>query len=274
MLAEAKSLGSFMPEEFIHVASFFSCISFSVETSLLDLFTKLGNWWQRESQNTSARAAIRQLLALSWQFLRESLPDRRRQRYGDVEYDWEYRVDTTSATVGWRTRFRGLLHSTYQPVDAELFRAIMNSLPVEFPKFTFIDIGSGKGRALLLASEYPFERIIGVELLPELHRIAWENIHKFPSDLQRCSNIESVWGDATEFHFSQHPLVLFLFHPLPEADFRRVMMNLIASLRQFPRPVYLIYTHPLFESIVEASGSFKKLCGSQQYSVFRNLPGS
>jgi hypothetical protein len=237
----------------------------------VDLVSAVRRWWHRERQTNSAEASVRQAFALVWEFLRESLPARRRQRYGDAEYDWEYRVDTTSATVGWGTRLRGLLHSPYQPVEPELFRTIMNSLEIDFPKFTFIDIGSGKGRALLLASEYPFDRILGVELLPELDQIARENIRKFSAS-RRCSNIEAVLGDATEFNFLDRPLVVFLFHPLPEPDFRRLMTNLVGSSRQFPRPIYLIYTHPLFENLVAASGIFEKLDGNEHYSLFRTLP--
>jgi hypothetical protein len=50
------------------------------------------------------------LTALWWEFLLDSLPSRRRRRYGDVDYDWDHRVDTTSATVNWRDRLLGLLN--------------------------------------------------------------------------------------------------------------------------------------------------------------------
>jgi hypothetical protein len=235
----------------------------------VDLIASIGNWWHRERQYASAR----KLFALGWEFLRESLPDRRRQRYGDVEYDWEYRVDTTSATVGWGTRLRGLLHSPYQPVDPELFRRIMNSLEIDFSKFTFVDIGSGKGRALLLASEHPFDRVMGIELLPELDQIARENIRKFSAS-RRCSDIEAVLADATEFNFPHRPLVVFLFHPLPEGDFCRLMTNLVGSSHKFPRPIYLIYAHHVFENLVAAWGIFEKVDGNEQYSLFRTLPAA
>ena len=48
--------------------------------------------------------------------------------------------------------------------------------------FTFVDLGSGKGRTLLMASDYPFRRIIGVELLPSLHQIAQENLRQYKSE--------------------------------------------------------------------------------------------
>src|ERR1051326_9070709 len=159
--------------------------------SLTDSFLE----WFREQSRRGMTRAITCSFALLWEFALDSLPSRRRQRYGDVDYDWDYRVDTTGATVGWRDRLLGMLHSPYQPTEPALFHEMLDSLKVDFSDFTFIDIGSGKGRTLLMASDYPFRKILGVELLPELHRVAQENIVKYKSDSQKCFAIESVCGD-------------------------------------------------------------------------------
>ena len=210
------------------------------------------------------------LIDICAEFLRESLPDRKRARYGDVEYDWEYRVDTTSANVGWRARLIGLLNSPYQPVEPELFREIMNRLAIDFPQFTFIDIGSGKGRALLLASEFAFQRIIGIELLPELNRIAEANIRKFADRHTRCRSIEAIRGDAVEFRFPELPLVVFVNNPLPEPGLRKLIMNLENSLIMMPRPVFVIYANPLLEQVFASDTHlFRKISGTYQYAVFQ-----
>ena len=65
--------------------------------------------------------ASRLLVATIYELIRDSLPDRRRRRYGDIDYDWEHRVETSSATVDWRTRLLGLFNSPYQPIPAEDF---------------------------------------------------------------------------------------------------------------------------------------------------------
>ena len=70
-----------------------------------------------------------------------------------------------------------------------------------------IDLGSGKGRVLLMASNYPFHRIVGVELLPELHRIAMKNVKAYKSSLPRCFALECVVGDALDFVFPVEPTV-------------------------------------------------------------------
>lgn len=196
------------------------------------------------------------------------MPDRRRQRFGDADYDWEHRVNTTSANVSWHGRLIGLLNSSYQPIESDLFQEMLNSLGIDYTRFTFIDIGSGKGRPLLMASEYPFQRIIGVELLPELNRIALENIRSFPSARQRCAFIQAIAGDATRFLFPAEPLVVFMFHPLPESGFRKVLANLERAAADHAHPVWLIYANPLFEAIV-LDGTFRKVRSTHQYSIYR-----
>lgn len=211
---------------------------------------------------------MRRVVSILWQFLRESMPDRRRQRYGDADYDWEYRVDTTSATVDWRERLLGLLHSPYQPTDPALFHEMISKLAIDFHSFAFIDIGSGKGRVLLTAADYPFRRIIGVELLPELHRIALENVGKYKSDSQRCFAIEVICGDALDFVFPPGPMVVYLFNPLPEAGLVKLLANLERSLKENPRPVYVLYHNPLLEHVLTANKWLSRISGTHQYSVY------
>jgi SAM-dependent methyltransferase len=201
-------------------------------------------------------------------FLLESTPERRRRRYGDMEYDWEHRVDTTSGTVGWRSRLLGLFHSPYQPTDAALFREMMASLPIVFDEFTFIDIGSGKGRTLLLASEYPFRKIIGVEILPELHEIAQENLSRYKSESQKCFALEAICGDGRDFPFPDDPLVIYLFNPLPESGLQHMTAGLQKSLSAHPRAVYVVYHNPLLERVLSESPALTKISWTSQYSLY------
>ena len=245
--------------------------------SKFKLLPALATWWRQERAEASTLTVLNTLLMLTWEFVRDSLPCRRRQRYGDIDYDWEHRVDTTGATVSWRTRLLGLLNSPYQPVPPEQFREMMTALAArldpnsDFSQFTFIDIGSGKGRALLLATEYGFRRIIGIELLPELDRIARENVRAFK---QRGGNaeMELVCGDAAAFHLPDEPLVAFLFNPLPEPALRTFLQNLENSLCQNPRRLWMIYANPVFEKerIVAGSPLLAKAGGTHQYSLFRS----
>src|SRR2546430_11114071 len=82
-------------------------------------------WWEDAAAIEGRVAATRRFLRVMWEFGRDSMPDRRRQRYGDVEFDWDYRVNTTSAAVGWRDRLMGVFHSEYQPTEPAAFHAML-----------------------------------------------------------------------------------------------------------------------------------------------------
>ena len=130
-------------------------------------------------------------------------------------------------------------------------------------------LGSGKGRVLLMAADYPFRRILGVELFPALHRIAQQNLDAYASASQQCFAMETVCGDAREFIFPEEPTLLYLFNSLPEAALIEVMTNLNDSLRQCPREVYLLYHNPLLEPVLANYPAFAKIGGTHQYSLFR-----
>jgi len=238
-------------------------------TSEPGLASNIGQWWQEQSAQHGFLSILKRFLAILWEFLRESTPGRRKQRYGDVDYDWDYRVDTTGATICWRGRLLGLFHSPYQPTEPGLFREMLGNLSVDFRQFIFIDIGSGKGRALLMAADFPFRRILGVELLPELHRVAQENINKYHSDSQQCFVVESVCGDARGFAFPTDPMVIYLFNPLPESGLLQLIANLEKSLQNNSRPVYLLYHTPLLEDVLAQRSALKRLHGTHQFSIYR-----
>lgn len=241
-----------------------------MSSNFLQQFSEaLRGWWREQARENGAASAASLLLRKLWEFARDSTPERRRQRYGDMEYDWENRVNTTSGTVGWRARLLGLFSSPYQPTEQALFREMMASLPVACDPFIFVDLGSGKGRTLLIASEYPFRRIVGVESIAELHRAAEANIRAYRSPAQRCRRIETILADAREFEFPKEPLVLYLFNPLPEAGLRHVIHNLERSLEQSPRPAWIVYHNPAMDSVLTASRSLVRAGETEQYSVFK-----
>jgi SAM-dependent methyltransferase len=235
------------------------------------LSSSLRDWWREQARTRGSIGVVSLLMRELWGFIRDSTPARRRSRYGDLDYDWEQRVNTTAGSVDWRTRLLGLFHSPYQPTEPELFRAMMAALPVDFREFTFIDIGSGKGRALLLAAEYPFTKIIGVELIADLHRAAEENIasRRAQSPARQVAALEALCMDACEFVFPETPLVVYLFNPLPEAGLRAVVRNLEESWKRAPRAVWIVYHNPLLEGVLTESGLFVKERGELEYSVFK-----
>lgn len=229
----------------------------------------LTRWWRENLPRLGLRRAAGMFLGEMWEFLQDSTPQRRKQRYGDVDFDWDYRVDTTSANVSHRADLLAVLTGCrYQPSDPGLFHESIRSLGIDYRQFQFIDVGSGKGRSLLMASDYPFQKIVGVEAVAALHRVALENIRKYSSESQKCFDLQSVCGDARDFQFPAAALVVFLFHPLPEAGLREVMSNLLASLRERPRPVYVVYHNPLLEHVLKEDGGLRRVRGDLRFAVY------
>ena len=139
----------------------------------------------------------------------------------------------------------------------------------------------------MLASEYPFRKIVGVELIPELHRAAEQNVARYrakgataavgpDSDyLPQLPPIETLRLDAREFVFPATPLVVYLFNPLPEAGLRQVLRNLEESWTRAPRPVWIVYHNPLLErTLLQPSSLLVKEVGVAEFSVFRMTRGS
>jgi SAM-dependent methyltransferase len=234
----------------------------------------LRGWWREQARDRGTASTVSLLFRNLWDFARDSTPERRRQRFGDMDYDWENRVNTTSGTVSWQVRLLGVFHSPYQPTEPALFHEMMASLPIVFDQFTFVDLGSGKGRTLLMASEYPFKKIVGVELLPELHRIAQENLARYKSDGQKCFALEAICDDAANFFFPAGPIVLYLFNPLPEPGLRQVLHNLKRNTDS--RTVYVVYHNPQLERVLSESAAWTKLDGGTHpycIYVFAKTPG-
>lgn len=186
-------------------------------------------------------------------------------RFGDIHYDLEHNVNTTWANVGFATRLREtLVAADYQTTDPIVFDEAMEMLKAhaDLARFTFIDLGSGKGRVLLMATEYPFDRIVGVELLPELNAVARENIGGDPL-------VELVLTDARDYVFPTDPLVVFLFNPFPVWVLREVLRNLQRSMEATPRPVFVILHNPVHESeLVAAAPSLRRLGGTYQFVLY------
>ena len=227
--------------------------------------------WIREAVDSRGlMGALRYYATESFELLRDLSPTRRRSRYGDIDYDFDHGVDTTWATVPLRTRLRELLSGArYQPSEPSLFHQILQCLPVAPDGFTFIDLGSGKGRTLLMASAYPFRRIVGVELLAELDAIARQNIARYHDDQQKCFALECHAGDARDYGFAAEPVVIYLFNPFPEAVLRTVLANLRDSVTDFPRPAYVLYHNLVHERCFAECAWLQPVYRTPQYAIYR-----
>ena len=119
---------------------------------------------------------------------------------------------------------------------------------------SIIDVGSGKGGALLSMADFPFGRIAGLELCPEFYRIANENILK-----SGISNISLLSADATRFeHYSDYNYI-YLYNPFFGQVFDGFMHKVRQSLVLHPRKLTILYMHPTCHSMVVQHNIFKKV---------------
>jgi SAM-dependent methyltransferase len=238
----------------------------------IGIFETAWRWWREAALGEGYFRATGRLIRVLMVFARDSTPERLRQRFGDADYDWDHRVNTTSGAVGWRDRLLGEFHSAYQPTDPagfhQMLAAVEKHIGPGFSEFTFLDLGSGKGRTLLMASDYAFGRIVGVELLPALDRIAQQNLRTYSKQSQRCFDLRSVCADATTFPLPDQPLVIYLFNPLPETGLRRVLANIEQTLRAHARPLYVIYYNPLLEHVLGENGRLRKIASAERFSIY------
>ena len=158
---------------------------------------------------------------------------------GGFEALWNFRVSSPNKRYG----------QFYQATRSDELIAAIKFLGVHVSTFTFIDIGAGKGRMLIIASELGFERIVGVELVPELADIAKKNLAKLG-----IKNAEVESADAADFLFPHSDLVVYFYNPFTW----EVMQKVVANLRNHTRELYVIYKFPkcaaLFDSFMEGLG--------------------
>lgn len=122
--------------------------------------------------------------------------------------------------------------------------------------FTFLDVGSGKGRVLLIASRFPFRRVVGFEHSDQMNVIAARNVRQFARHHPDMAPIEIVGGDATRLPLPEGPLVMFLYNPFGPGLMREFAASVKASYQQQPRKIICIYYNALFPEEFDRLGIF------------------
>ena len=187
---------------------------------------------------------------------------RRQARLND-EFDRRHGTDTASeihlvdAGLSADSARRG--NGVYRPFWASSFAAALKALRIDYARFTFFDIGSGKGKLLLLASDYPFRRIAGIEIAPLLHEIARNNIAIYRGEAQQCHDIVAELGDATTCVLPAGPLVCMVFNAFEADTMRIVLRNIERQVGDDAREFYLIYGN--VRRVKEMERAFDDLSG-------------
>ena len=154
---------------------------------------------------------------------------------------WKFKIDSPSARFGRK----------YQPSGEEELAEAVRFLGVDPMEMTFIDLGCGKGRTLLVAAGLGFRRVVGVEFAPELAAIATKNLEKMKIAIGAI-----IRGDAGEFRFPADDLVLYLYNPFSEEVMRRVVLNLRDCAA---KKIFVIYKAPECMALFDAGGFLTRM---------------
>jgi hypothetical protein len=154
---------------------------------------------------------------------------------------------------------------TYEPTPGRLLRLVLMGLNCSYRDFTFVDLGSGKGRAVCVASFFPFQRIIGVELSTLLHHEAKRNVDRLLlSGKSRCTEINLVNADAQSFEFPAANLIVYMFNPFEEMVVSAVADHL-RSIWAGWSEIIVVYYNPVFRNVFDATDFLEPL-GSEVLS--------
>lgn len=187
----------------------------------------------------------------------------------ELKFDQVHGVETDGMVPRWEMGDVGpnlRFAVQYLPTKPRKFRALLDSLHINYSDFTFIDIGSGKGRTLLLAQDYHFHGLIGVEFVHRLCEVARRNL-----EICHCPG-EIVCMDATQYAFPDDPLVIYMCNPFSAEPMRQIVRNLEQSLTLNPRLVYVIYWNAFHPEAFNENSSFSRIAYRQdEFAIFRSL---
>jgi SAM-dependent methyltransferase len=147
-------------------------------------------------------------------------------------------------------------------VFREACRRWRDTLPVAARRLTaysFVDLGAGKGRALLLAAEMPFRKVIGVELNAQLARIAEQNVARWSRAARPRSKIRVIQKDAAEFQWPRTPLLAFLYNPFACELVEQLTARLAAAASAGSGIADLLYANPTCADALSRQGAFTLL---------------
>lgn len=125
--------------------------------------------------------------------------------------------------------------------------------------FTFVDVGAGMGRAVLLAAEIPFRQVLGVELHPTLARIARRNLRLWRAAARVQTPTRIFCSDAVEFPLPHGPVLFFLFNPFGGPVLRRLLKRVRHECADRFGQLDLLYVNNEQEGEFEGCRGFRRL---------------
>jgi SAM-dependent methyltransferase len=198
----------------------------------------------------------------------------RYNRWLEARFDRRYGIDTCGIQDDLAALGAGGEHlaeaNGYEPVQFRVFRAIMRACGIDPRGYVFVDFGSGKGRALLLAAQYGFKRIIGVEFAPKLHQVAQRNVEAFCRRRPLAGGrIELHCGDAVDLEIPDADALLCFYNPFGERVLRKVAANIERSFRERPRKLLIAYRNAVHSHVFDELAFLRPAARNKSFALYR-----
>ena len=198
--------------------------------------------------------------------------------FHEIRGEKKYHVDTIELDRLKNTPVKGnnILHaSIYQACNYYVLERgfdYLLRLP-ENERNNFTDFGCGKGRVVAVAAYYGFKNITGIDFAPALCRVAEENVERI-KNLYPGTTFNIICEDVVDYEISPKQTVFFFFNPFDKTIMLAVVKNILASLKENERKIFIMYANPLFKDIFLSAGfteeyHFKKLT-YQEMSILTN----
>lgn len=160
--------------------------------------------------------------------------------------------------------------TAYYGVAPSILRSLvelwLNTSPAHpIDRYSFIDVGAGKGRAILVASELSFRLVIGIELNPALADIAQRNVDHWIATraadptAPAHAPVRLVEQDALDFDFPRTPCVAFLFHPFEAPLMKKLLARIESQFANRPGDLDILYVNAECASVFDRNPAFKRL---------------
>jgi len=195
---------------------------------------------------------------------------------GDHRFDYKYGTDTIEIIeldeldIPSENKPFGM---RYEVTKARPFRKLLKILNLPNDG-TFVDLGSGKGRVVMLAAEYGFHRVVGVEFSHQLCVIARNNLTVFREKQPLEIDIEIVEADVTDYEIQRDQTVFFMFNPFYTEVMEMVVGKIAQSVARYPRKVWLIYQYPECRPAIDEERLFEQTArhkwGGCEFIVYEN----
>jgi SAM-dependent methyltransferase len=165
----------------------------------------------------------------------------------------------------------------YQPTRVRHFRKLMRALQLPTNQ-VFVDVGCGKGRMLIAAALYGFERVVGVEISPQLCETARRNLETFRRHADAKTEFEVVCANVVEFDLCDDEGVFYLYWPFDRSVMVEFVEKVRASIEREPRDVWLIVNDFRYQDVFDADEQFayrgRIVYGGGEFDVYHHAPAA